>query len=41
LAAVRRETGGLAWPAFLFTYTATLAWLVSFTVYQVGQTLAR
>jgi ferrous iron transport protein B len=39
LAAVRRESGGLRWPAFLFGYTATLAWLVSFTVYQVGQAL--
>ena len=36
LAAVRRETGGLGWPAFLFGYTAALAWLVSFAVYQIG-----
>jgi ferrous iron transport protein B len=39
LAAVRRETGGLAWPAFLFGYTASLAWLVSFAVYQIGLVL--
>lgn len=39
LAAVRRETGGLAWPAFLFAYTTTLAWLVSFAVYQIGHAL--
>ncbi len=39
LAAVRRETGGLRWPAFLFAYTAGLAWLVSFAVYQIGQVL--
>jgi ferrous iron transport protein B len=41
LAAVRRETGGLAWPAFLFAYTAILAWLVSFGVYQIGQAIVR
>jgi len=39
LAAVRRETGGLRWPAFLFGYTATMAWLVSFGVYQIGRAL--
>jgi ferrous iron transport protein B len=39
LAAVRRETGGLGWPAFLFAYTTSLAWLVSFAVYQIGQVL--
>ncbi|MFO1052910.1 MAG: ferrous iron transport protein B [Planctomycetota bacterium] len=36
LAAVRRESGGWRWPAFLFVYTGMLAWLCSFTVYQVG-----
>jgi ferrous iron transport protein B len=39
LAAVRRETGGFGWPAFLFAYTASLAWLVSLAVYQIGQAL--
>jgi ferrous iron transport protein B len=39
LAAVRRETGTLRWPAFLFVYTTTLAWLMSFGVYQVGRAL--
>ncbi len=39
LAAVRRETGTLRWPLFLFTYTASLAWLVSLGVYQIGHVL--
>ena len=39
LAAIRRETGGLRWPAFLFAYTTTLAWLVSFGVFQIGHAL--
>ena len=36
LAAVRRESGGWKWPAFLFAYTGVLAWVASFAVYQVG-----
>jgi ferrous iron transport protein B len=39
LAAVRRETRSLRWPAFLFVYTTGLAWLVSFGVYQIGRAL--
>jgi ferrous iron transport protein B len=39
LAAVRRETGTLRWPAFLFAYTTSLAWLLSFAVYQIGRAL--
>jgi ferrous iron transport protein B len=39
LAMVRRETGGLRWPLFLFTYMTTLAWIVSFLVYQGGKLL--
>jgi ferrous iron transport protein B len=39
LAVVRRETGGLAWPAFLFGYMTVLAWVVSFAVYQAGRWL--
>jgi ferrous iron transport protein B len=39
LAVVRRESGGLAWPAFLFAYMTTLAWVVSFLVYQGGKLL--
>jgi ferrous iron transport protein B len=39
LAVVRRETGTLRWPLFLFAYTSALAWLVSFAVYQTGRVL--
>jgi ferrous iron transport protein B len=39
LAAVRRETGGLRWPAFLFAYMTALAWVASFVVYQGGRLL--
>jgi len=39
LAVVRRETGGLRWPAFLFSYMTILAWVVSFLVYQGGRLL--
>jgi Fe2+ transport system protein B len=39
LGRVRRETGSWRWPAFLFLYTGTLAWLVSFAVYQIGRSL--
>jgi ferrous iron transport protein B len=39
LAVVRRETRSWRWPAFLFGYTAVLAWLASFAVYQGGKLL--
>ena len=39
LAVVRRETGGLGWPVFLFGYMTVLAWVVSFAVYQGGRLL--
>jgi len=39
LAVVRRESGGLAWPAFLFSYMTVLAWVASFLVYQGGKLL--
>jgi ferrous iron transport protein B len=39
LAVVRRETGGWAWPAFMFAYMTVLAWSVSFLVYQGGRLL--
>jgi len=39
LAVVRRESGGLRWPAFLFAYMTVLAWVVSFLVYQGGKLL--
>ena len=39
LAIVKRETGGWAWPGFLFAYMTTLAWVASFVVYQGGRLL--
>lgn len=39
LAVVRRETGSLYWPLFLFGYMTALAWIVSFVVYQGGRLL--
>jgi ferrous iron transport protein B len=39
LAVIRRETGGLRWPLFLFGYMTGLAWIVSFCVYQGGRLL--
>src|SRR3569832_326768 len=36
LAVVRRESGGIAWPLFLFGYMTVLAWVVCFAVYQGG-----
>jgi ferrous iron transport protein B len=39
LAVVRRETGGLRWPVFLFGYMTVLAWIASFCVYQGGRLL--
>jgi ferrous iron transport protein B len=39
LAVVKRETRGWKWPAFLFAYMSTLAWVTSFLVYQGGKLL--
>jgi ferrous iron transport protein B len=39
LAVVRRETGTLRWPLFLFGYMTVLAWVVSAGVYQGGRLL--
>ena len=39
LAVVRRETGSLRWPLFLFGYMTALAWIMSFLVYQGGRLL--
>jgi len=36
LAVVRRETRSWRWPLFLFVYMTTLAWIMSFAVYQGG-----
>lgn len=39
LAVVKRETRSWRWPAFLFAYMTTLAYVVSFLVYQGGRLL--
>ncbi len=39
LAVARHETGGWKIPMMMFIYMNTIAWLVSFTVYQVGRAL--
>ena len=39
LAVVRRETGGMKWPLFLFGYMTVLAWVVTTAVYQGGRLL--
>ena len=39
LAAVKRETKSYRWPAFMFAYMTGLAYLLSFSVFQVGRLL--
>jgi len=39
LAVVRRETSSWRWPAFLFAYMTTLAWVASLFIYQGGKLL--
>jgi ferrous iron transport protein B len=39
LAVCKRETRSWRWPAFLFVYMTTLAWMASFVVYQGGRAL--
>jgi len=36
VAVVKRETGSWRWPAFMFAYMTTLAWLATFATRQVG-----
>lgn len=36
VAAIRRESGSWKWATFVVVYTTGIAWLLSFTVYQVG-----
>ena len=35
-AAIKQESGSWKWALFAACYTTALAWLVSFTVYQIG-----
>ena len=37
ISAVKGETGSWKWAAFVVAYTTGLAWIVSFTVYQIGR----
>lgn len=39
VSAIRRESGSWKWAAFVVVYTTGIAWLLSFTVYQVGSLL--
>jgi ferrous iron transport protein B len=41
IAAIRRETGNIKWALFVMFYTTTLAWLLSFLLYQVGSLFLR
>ncbi|MCF8386957.1 MAG: ferrous iron transport protein B [Bacteroidales bacterium] len=36
IVAIKKESGGWKWAVFMAVYTTTLAWVVSFLVYQVG-----
>jgi ferrous iron transport protein B len=37
IAAIRRESGGWKWAGFIVLYTLSVAWLLSFTVFQAGR----
>ena len=37
IAAIKRESGSWKWAAFTVFYTTGIAWLLSFTVYQIGR----
>jgi len=39
VAVVKKETNSWKWPAFLIFYTTSLAWIVSFILYQGGRLL--
>jgi ferrous iron transport protein B len=36
VAAIKRESGSWKWAVFTIFYTTGMAWVLSFTVYQVG-----
>jgi ferrous iron transport protein B len=40
VSAISRESGSWKWAAFIILYTTGVAWLLSFTVYQLGSMLA-
>ena len=39
VAAIRRETGSVKWMTFSIVYTTSVAWVVSFVLYQGGRLL--
>jgi ferrous iron transport protein B len=39
VAAVKKETGSWKWPIFMVVYTTSLAWFLSFFVFQIGKLL--
>jgi ferrous iron transport protein B len=39
VAAIKNESGNWRWSLFLVIYTTTLAWIISFIVYQGGKLL--
>jgi ferrous iron transport protein B len=40
VSAIRRESGSWRWAAFIVIYTTGIAWLMSFSIYQVGSLLS-
>lgn len=40
VSAIRRESGSWKWSAFIVLYTTGVAWLLSFSVYQIGTLLS-
>jgi ferrous iron transport protein B len=40
VSAIRRESGSWKWAAFIVVYTTGIAWLLSFTIFQVGSLFA-
>jgi ferrous iron transport protein B len=39
VAAIKRESGSWKWAAFTVFYTTVIAWLLSFSVFQIGRLL--
>jgi len=36
VAAIKRESGSWKWASFTVLYTTGIAWILSFSVYQIG-----
>jgi len=39
VAVIKKETNSWKWPLFTVFYTTTIAWIVSFVIYQTGRLL--